>query len=88
MERVLSEAFLVNDVQNDFCPGGALAVLAGDMIVQPINEAMVHFDLVVLTQDWNPQEHKSFVSSYENKRPFVLIRRYEGFMFLGIPILC
>ena len=58
MECVLSEAFLVIDVQNDFCPGGALAVLDGDMIVQPINEAMDHFDLVVLTQDWHPLEHK------------------------------
>ena len=72
MERVLSEALLVIDVQNDFCPGGALAVLDGDVIVRPINEAMDHFDLVVLTQDWHPQEHKSFASSYENKRPFDL----------------
>ena len=51
MERVLSEAFLVIDVQNDYCTGGALAVLNGEMIVQPINEAMDHFDLVLLTQD-------------------------------------
>ena len=78
MECVLSEAFLVIDVQNDFCPGGALAVLDGDMIVQPINEAMDHFDLVVLTQDWHPQEHKSFASSYENKRPFNTVEMFYG----------
>ena len=78
MERVLSEAFLVIDVQNDFCPGGALAVLEGDMIVQPINEAMDHFDLVVLTQDWHPREHKSFASSYENKRPFDTVEMFYG----------
>ena len=78
MECVLSEAFLVIDVQNDFCPGGALAVLDGDMIVQPINEAMDHFDFVVLTQDWHPQEHKSFASSYENKRPFDTVEMFYG----------
>ena len=78
MERVLSEAFLVIDVQNDFCPGGALAVLDGDMIVQPINEAMDLFDLVVLTQDWHPQEHKSFASFYENKRPFDTVEMFYG----------
>ena len=78
MERVLSEAFLVIDVQNDFCPGGALAVLEGDKIVQPINEAMDKFDLVVLTQDWHPQEHKSFVSSHEKKRPFDTVEMFYG----------
>ena len=78
MERVLSKAFLVIDVQNDFCPGGALAVLEGDKIVQPINEAMDNFDLVVLTQDWHPQEHKSFASSHENKRPFDTVEMFYG----------
>ena len=82
MECVLSEAFLVIDVQNDFCPGGALAVLDGDMIVQPINEAMDHFDFVVLTQDWHPQEHKSFASSYENKRPFDTVGMFYGDLVL------
>ena len=82
MECVLSEAFLVIDVQNDFCPGGALAVLDGDMIVQPINEAMDHFDLVVLTQDWHPREHKSFASSYENKRPFNTVEMFYGYQVL------
>ena len=82
MERVLSEAFLVIDVQNDFCTGGALAVLNGEMIVQPINEAMDHFDLVLLTQDWHPQEHKSFASSYENKRPFDTVGMFYGDLVL------
>ena len=76
MERVLSEAFLVIDVQNDFCPGGALAVLDGDMTVQPINGAMDHFDSVVVAQDSHPQEHKSFASSYENKRPFDTVEMF------------
>ena len=82
MECVLSEAFLVIDVQNDFCPGGAHAVLDGEMVVQPINEAMDHFDLVLLTQDWHPQEHKSFASSYENKRPFDTVGMFYGDLVL------
>ena len=78
MERVLSEAFLVFDVQNDFCPGGALAVLEGDKIVQPINETMDNFDSVVFTQDWHPQEQKSFASSHETKRPFDTVEMFHG----------
>ena len=79
MESVLSEAFLVIDVQNDFCPNGALAVSEGDSIVQPINQAMDNFDVVAFTQDWHPKEHKSFASFYENKRPFDTVEMfYEG----------
>ena len=66
----MSEALLVIDVQNDFCPKGALAVAGGDMIIQPINAAMDKFDIVVLTQDWHPTDHKSFASSHANKEPF------------------
>ena len=66
----MSEALLVIDVQNDFCPNGALAVAGGDMIIQPINAAMDKFDIVVLTQDWHPTDHKSFASSHANKKPF------------------
>ena len=49
MELMLSDALLVIDVQNDFCPNGALPVVEGDLIVQPINAAMDDFDIVVLT---------------------------------------
>ena len=66
----MSEALLVIDVQNDFCPKGALAVAGGDMIIKPINAAMDKFDIVVLTQDWHPTDHKSFASSHANKEPF------------------
>ena len=66
----MTEALLVIDVQNDFCPNGALAVAGGDTIVQPINAAMDKFDIVVLTQDWHPTDHKSFASSHANKEPF------------------
>ena len=61
----MSHALIVIDVQNDFCPGGALAVSGGDDIVQPINAFMGAFDAVILTQDWHPAGHSSFASSHE-----------------------
>ncbi|MCO4843512.1 MAG: bifunctional nicotinamidase/pyrazinamidase [Yoonia sp.] len=57
-------ALLVIDVQNDFCPKGALAVDGGDEIVAGINAAMGRFDAVILTQDWHPAGHSSFASSH------------------------
>ncbi|MDC1440825.1 bifunctional nicotinamidase/pyrazinamidase [Planktomarina temperata] len=56
-------ALIVVDVQNDFCPGGALAVAGGDEIVEQINNRMADFDAVILTQDWHPGGHSSFASS-------------------------
>lgn len=58
-------ALLVIDVQNDFCPGGALAVSGGDDIVPGINALMEDFDAVILTQDWHPAGHSSFASSHD-----------------------
>ena len=55
------DALLIVDVQNDFCPGGALAVAGGDEVVGPLNELAGHFDLVVATRDWHPRDHGSFV---------------------------
>jgi len=74
----LSEALLVIDLQNDFCPDGALAVAGGDTIVQPINAAMDKFNIVILTQDWHPSDHKSFASSHENKSPFDTVEMFYG----------
>jgi len=68
--RVADEALIVIDVQNDFCPGGALAVAAGDEIIGPINELMGDFQIVVLTQDWHPAGHSSFASSHDGAAPF------------------
>ena len=59
------KALIVIDVQNDFCPGGALAVAQGDMIVPGINALMADFDAVILTQDWHPAGHSSFASSHD-----------------------
>ena len=66
----MTEALIVIDVQNDFCPGGALAVPGGDEIVSTINDMMDVFDAVILTQDWHPKGHSSFASSHDDKGPF------------------
>jgi nicotinamidase/pyrazinamidase len=57
-------AFLIVDVQNDFCPGGALGVPDGDAVVAPINRLSRHFRHVILTQDWHPADHVSFASTW------------------------
>jgi nicotinamidase/pyrazinamidase len=53
-------ALILVDIENDFCPGGALAVAEGDQIVEPVNRLMPHFPLVISTQDWHPANHVSF----------------------------
>ncbi|MFT6073995.1 MAG: nicotinamidase/pyrazinamidase [Yoonia sp.] len=60
----MSHALLVIDVQNDFCPGGALAVAGGDAIVSGINALIGDFRAVILTQDWHPAGHSSFASTH------------------------
>lgn len=72
------QALLVIDVQNDFCPGGALAVEDGDNIVPIINRMMDDFDHVILTQDWHPAGHSSFASSHEGKTSFELVTMPYG----------
>lgn len=62
-------ALIVIDVQNDFCPGGALAVTDGDAVVVPINALMDDFQTVILTQDWHPAGHSSFASQHPGKAP-------------------
>ena len=68
-----SDAILVIDVQNDFCPGGALAVAGGDEIVDPINALLEAFPTRVFTQDWHPSNHQSFASQHDGADPFSLI---------------
>ena len=74
----MSHALIIIDVQNDFCPGGALAVPGGDVIVSPINALMDDFDAVILTQDWHPVGHSSFASTHPGKGPFELIELPYG----------
>eukprot|EP00873_Tetraselmis_striata_P030868 jgi/Tetstr1/451132/TSEL_038168.t1 len=65
-----TKALIVIDVQNDFCPGGALAVDEGDRVVPVINQLMGQFEHVVLTQDWHTANHSSFASQHPGKAPF------------------
>ncbi|MGJ8543998.1 MAG: bifunctional nicotinamidase/pyrazinamidase [Sulfitobacter sp.] len=67
------QALIVIDVQNDFCPGGALAVPGGDEIVDGINALMPEFDAVVLTQDWHPAGHSSFASAHEGRGIYEMV---------------
>ena len=71
-------ALLVIDVQNDFCPGGALAVEQGDQIVPVVNRLVRRFRHVVLTQDWHPRGHVSFASSHPGRRPYETITLSYG----------
>ena len=65
-----TKALVIVDVQNDFMPGGSLEVPHGNIIVPLVNRLQKYFDLVVATQDWHPQNHKSFASNHSNKKPF------------------
>lgn len=73
-----TEALIVIDVQNDFCPGGALAVSGGDEIISRINGLMAEFQTVVLTQDWHPANHSSFADNHPGAEPFSLIEMPYG----------
>ena len=66
----MSHALVVIDLQNDFCPGGALAVDGGDDIVPIVNRMIAEHEHVVLTQDWHPAGHSSFASTHDGKQPF------------------
>lgn len=73
-----AKALIVIDVQNDFCPGGALAVSGGDAIVPLVNRLVGAFDHVVLTQDWHPAGHSSFASTHEGSAPFETVEMPYG----------
>lgn len=72
------KALLIIDVQNDFCPGGALEVENGDRIVPVINKLSGRFDAVIQTQDWHPSNHSSFASSHQGKQPYDTIKKEYG----------
>lgn len=71
-------ALIVIDMQNDFCPGGALAVEGGDEIVAGINALMPAFGAVVLTQDWHPADHSSFAANHDGAAPFSMTEMPYG----------
>jgi len=72
------DALIVVDVQNDFCTGGALAVPGGEKVVPAINRIAERFENIVLTQDWHPADHVSFVSNHPHRRPFDTIELSYG----------
>ncbi|MBW4962656.1 bifunctional nicotinamidase/pyrazinamidase [Sulfitobacter sp. CW3] len=74
----MTKALIVIDVQNDFCPGGALEVPQGDEIIERINDLMADVDAVILTQDWHPARHSSFASSHAGKGPYEMIEMPYG----------
>tara|TARA_R110000787_G_scaffold60815_1_gene137934 strand:+ start:7732 stop:8328 length:597 start_codon:yes stop_codon:yes gene_type:complete len=74
----MTHALIVIDVQNDFCPGGALAVPEGDAIIAGINRMMKQAGAVILTQDWHPAGHSSFASSHPDQAPYSVIKMAYG----------
>ncbi len=73
-----TDVLLVIDVQNDFCPGGSLGVKDGDKIIKNINSIQDKFNNVVLTQDWHPKNHSSFVTEYKDKEVFSTVKMPYG----------
>ncbi len=82
MEITSQDVLLVVDVQNDFCPGGQLAVADGDSVIEAIHRVAPRFAHIVLTQDWHPVAHTSFASSHPGKRPFEQIELSYGLQTL------
>ena len=85
--RPATDALIVIDVQNDFCPGGALAVAGGDAIIPRINALMDQFATVVLTQDWHPASHASFAANHPGRAPFDMVDMPYGAQTLW-PVHC
>ena len=78
MQTDAHDVLIVIDVQNDFCPGGALAVADGDAVIEVIHRIAQRFEHVVLTQDWHPANHTSFASSHAGKQPYEEIELSYG----------
>jgi nicotinamidase/pyrazinamidase len=73
-----NDALLIVDVQNDFCPGGALAVPGGETVIPVVCRVAELFDHVILTQDWHPRGHLSFASSHPGRKPLDVIKAPYG----------
>ncbi len=72
------DVLLIVDVQNDFCPGGRLAVPDGDAVVPAVNRLAAQFAHVILTQDWHPPGHLSFAGSHPGRHPFETVEVSYG----------
>lgn len=73
-----NEAFVIIDVQNDFCPGGALAVAGGNEIVPIINRLQNRYENIVITQDWHPANHSSFAANHTDADPYSMVTMPYG----------
>jgi len=82
MKITSADVLIVIDVQNDFCPGGALAVPDGDAVIAPIHRVAERFEHVVLTQDWHTPDHTSFASAHAGKKPYEQIELSYGMQTL------
>ena len=78
MQVTAQDVLIVIDLQNDFCPGGALAVPGGDAVIDLIHRIAPKFEHIVLTQDWHPPGHSSFASAHAGKRPFDTVELSYG----------
>ncbi|HUA99735.1 MAG TPA: bifunctional nicotinamidase/pyrazinamidase [Terracidiphilus sp.] len=79
------DVLIVVDVQNDFCPGGALAVPGGNAVIEPIHRIAPLFGRILLTQDWHPANHSSFATAHPGKQPFESIELAYGTQTLWPP---
>ena len=83
----MKRALLLIDIQNDFCPLGALPVTDGDKVVPVANKLMDHFDLIIATQDWHPGDHGSFAANHPWRKPGQVIE-LNGLSQVLWPIHC
>ena len=74
----MADALIIIDVQNDFCPGGALAVAGGDQVVPVVNALQTKFGARVLTQDWHPADHSSFASNHDGAESYSMVEMPYG----------
>jgi nicotinamidase/pyrazinamidase len=82
LQTTPQDVLLVIDVQNDFCPGGALAVRDGDAVIPQLLRLAQQFEHIVLTQDWHPPNHSSFASAHQGKQPYDQIELSYGMQTL------
>jgi nicotinamidase/pyrazinamidase len=82
MQVTAQDVLIVIDVQNDFCPGGALAVADGDAVIEVIHRVAPKFEHIVLTQDWHPAGHSSFATAHAGKQPFEQVELSYGMQTL------
>jgi nicotinamidase/pyrazinamidase len=82
MQITSQDVLVVIDLQNDFCPGGALAVPGGDAVIDLIHRIAPKFEHIILTQDWHPAGHSSFASAHAGKRSFDTVELSYGMQTL------